>query len=88
MSQEQTQETTPELREAADHLLKAAYDYWRVLGAVAGSRAVLWLEDTAGRVVIFTRGEYRQHLMESIERRGLELHFTELPEKGVPNDPC
>lgn len=69
------------LRVAADALLAAAHHYWRELGAVAGSRAVIWLEDTAGRVVIFTRGEYRQHLMENIAQRGLELHFTELPPK-------
>lgn len=75
------------LRASADNLIAAAYAYWRELGAVAGSRAVLWLEDTAGRVVIFTRGEYRQHLMENIERRGLELHFTELPEKGPTHAP-
>jgi len=74
------QNEAPEsLRVAADALLEAAHRYWRELGAVAGSRAVIWLEDTAGRVVIFTRGEYRQHLMENIVQRGLELHFTELP---------
>ena len=76
------QNEVPEsLRVAADALLEAAYRYWRELGAVAGSRArgeVFWLEDTAGRVVIFT---YRQHLMENIRQRGLELHFTELPPK-------
>lgn len=73
------QNEVPEsLRVAADALLEAAYRYWRELGAVAGSRAVFWLEDTAGRVVIF---ESRQHLMENIRQRGLELHFTELPPK-------
>jgi len=79
MSENQAPES---LRTAADRLLQSAYAYWKELGAAVGSRAVIWLEDADGRVVIFTRGEYRQHLMESIHQRGHELHFMELPPKG------
>lgn len=62
--------TTPqgELREAANRLLTAAMDYYEAYRRAGCQGAVVWLKDTAGRMVILTRGEYRDTLMRNIDR--------------------
>ena len=55
------------LRESAQGLLDAAMDYWKEYNRAVARNAVVWLEDTDGRVVILTRGEYREELMENID---------------------
>lgn len=55
-----------ELFVAADALLAAAEAYHRAYIAAGLRAAVVWIEDTDGRLVILTRGEYRSHLMENI----------------------
>lgn len=50
---------------AAEALLKAAYDFWLTC---PDSSAVRWLEDTDGKVIIFTRGEYRDTLLRNIDK--------------------
>lgn len=57
---------TQELKDAGAELLRAAYAYWKAYQKTLGSGAVIWLEDTDGKLVIFTRGEYRQQLMSNI----------------------
>ena len=41
---------------AAQKVLDATYEFWK-LAPMKG--AVQWIEDANGRLVIFTRGEYR-----------------------------
>ncbi len=46
---------------AAIKAIDAMHDYWK-LNPCRG--AVQWLEDSDGRVLIFTRGEYRDRIMQ------------------------
>ena len=56
------------LHEAAQRLLDAAMEYWEVYKQATGGAAVVWLKDTDGRMVVLTRGEYRDTLMHNIDR--------------------
>lgn len=61
-----------DLQKSGDALMAAAYDYWEMChktGLVQG--AVVFLTDADGRMVVFTRGEYRAALMQNIDRLGL-----------------
>jgi hypothetical protein len=40
-----------------------------------GGSAVVWLDDSAGNTVIFTRGEYRRQLIGNIEFSGVPHEF-------------
>ena len=40
--------------------------------------AVQWVEDTDGRLIIFTRGEYKQALMKNVHDLGKPVEFFEL----------
>lgn len=55
------------LREAAQELLNAAMNYWEQNRKSGLRGAVVWVQDSDGRLVILTRGEYRQTLMENID---------------------
>lgn len=58
--------THDELREKGQALLTAAYEFWKVHRRLAGGRAVVWLKDTSGHFVLFTRGEYLPQIMSNI----------------------
>lgn len=59
------------LKAAADKLLAAAMDYWKVFQkANPPGGAVVWVEDDDGRLVILTRGEYRTRLMANVDSLG------------------
>ena len=53
-----------DVREAAQKAIDAMHEFFRVHPSHG---AVIWLEDDAGRVLVFTRGEYRDKLMAAIE---------------------
>jgi hypothetical protein len=55
------------LQTAGQKLLDSAYEYWQEYQRSIGNSAVVYLKDTNGRMVVFTRGEYREALMENIE---------------------
>ena len=57
---------TDQLRDKAVALLEAAQDYWNAYHEAGKRGAVVWLQDTTGRTVIVTRGEYRDILMRNI----------------------
>jgi len=48
-------------------LIKAAYEYWKEYQETNEPGAVVWLKDTSGCMVLFTRGEYSQDIMRNIE---------------------
>lgn len=48
-------------------LLDAAYDYWREMQRAGRHGAIFWLDDADGHTVIFTRGEYRGHLLGAVD---------------------
>ena len=61
-----------DLKAAADNLMNAAYDYWEMChktGLVQG--AVVFVTDAEGKMVLFTRGEYRKALIQNIDRLGI-----------------
>jgi len=49
-------------------LIAAAYDYWECHQKEAGGGAVVWLEDNSGHFVLFTRGEYKEEIMQAANR--------------------
>ncbi len=59
-------EPKDELREATVALLEAASSYHAAYMRAGLGAAVVWVEDTDGRLVILTRGEYRSHLMSNV----------------------
>lgn len=67
--------TMAQLEEEGRKLLEAAYNYWEAAHKAGISGAVIWLQDDDGKLVIFTRGEYRATLMQGIEKIGPARHF-------------
>lgn len=61
-------EPSGELAEVGRALLDAAMEYYDAYRRAGLGGAVVWLQDTDGRLVILTRGEYRDTLMRNIER--------------------
>ena len=67
--------TMADLQAAADKWMDAGYEYW-VAAAKAGiNGAVIWVADTDGRMSVFTRGEYRQTILQNIDRMGQAREF-------------
>jgi hypothetical protein len=60
---------SPELEAKGQALLDAAYEYWKQARKEGISGAIIWLDDNDGHTVIFTRGEYRGHLLSNIDHR-------------------
>ncbi len=56
-----------ELDRLGQALLTAALAYRKALSMQAAATAVVWVEYPTGELVIVTRGEYREQLMENIE---------------------
>lgn len=55
--------TTDPRHAAAKAALESMHAYWKI-DPFHG--AVQWIEDTEGRVIVFTRGEYREKIMRAI----------------------
>lgn len=53
-------------KEAGQKLLEAAYEFWSACQQEGQHGAVQWLEDCSGQLLVFTRGEYRQTIMNNI----------------------
>lgn len=66
-----------DLRRAAQALIDAAHAYWQEAQRAEAIRgaAVVWLEDSDGRIMIFTRGEYRGALLQGVERLRVPVYF-------------
>jgi hypothetical protein len=56
-----------ELDAAASELLEVAQRYWRLVNTHFASKAVVWLRDTSGQVVVMTRGEYGAQLQQFVD---------------------
>ena len=52
--------------ELAEKLFDAAFEYWDHFHCNHGSGAVVWVEDTQGRMIVLTRGEYKQQVKDAI----------------------
>jgi hypothetical protein len=53
-------------RRAGQKLMDVAYEFWEACHEEGQYGAVQWLTGTNGELLIFTRGEYREHLMRNI----------------------
>ena len=74
-------------RKAAMRLLDAAYDYWKVCHEEGQFGAVQWVDWVSGELLIFTRGEYRQTLMQNIDLLPTQPLFGErVPVDGYDDD--
>jgi hypothetical protein len=61
---------------AGTRLLEAAQEFWDACHEEGQHGAVQWLEDTNGKLIIYTRAEYRQQLMKSVhELPNNKAHF-------------
>lgn len=80
MSKESIDEAAKEdLRAKGRVLLEAAHDYWSAYKRAVGGAAVVWLEDDYGRLVVFTRGEYRDEILWNITPLLDRIHLGEEP---------
>jgi hypothetical protein len=61
---------------AAIRLLESAQAFWEACAIEGQYGAVQWLEDCDGRLLIYTRGEYRQELMSQVcKMPSSKVHF-------------
>lgn len=87
-----------ELQAVGQKLIDAAYAYWKLSHEAGFGGALFWLDDSAGKTVIFTRGEYRSTLLRNVDRLRFEggnedgsalgvkvnsYHLETAPENGV-----
>jgi hypothetical protein len=63
---------------AAKRVLEAMFEFWK-LAPFGG--AVQWIEDIRGRVVVFTRGEYRDRMMRAVGENLQPTSFFELEDE-------
>lgn len=59
--------TLEDLRAAGQVFLDAGQAYWDTFHKAGHSGAIVWLQGTGGELVLFTRGEYKSHLLQNIE---------------------
>lgn len=75
---------------AGQRLLDAALEFWNACREEGQDGAVQWLEGTGGELLIFTRSEYRDCLLQNIHRLSLtdQVHFfsEEIPADGQGAD--
>ena len=57
---------TDDMKEKAQALLDAAHAYWQACYEANSPGAIRWLRDTNDRLLVFTRGEYIEQIMENI----------------------
>lgn len=56
-----------ELKDAAAKLLAEAHSYFKIMQKRGLAGGCIWLTDSDGAMVVFTRGEYRTRLLQNIE---------------------
>jgi len=66
-------DTSDILYEKGRELITAAYEYWKEYQKTNPLDAVVWLKDTSGHMVLFTRGEYLSTIMKNIEPLSNEI---------------
>ena len=63
-------------KKAGQNLLTAAMNFWKACRDEGQHGAVQWLEGSNGELLIFTRAEYREHLMRGIHSMPSDkVHF-------------
>lgn len=74
-----------ELAKRGQALIDAGQAYWDEYRRVCGGDAVVWLLDDEGKLIVFTRGEYRGQIMENINRIRETMFFN--GEQAAPLSP-
>lgn len=71
MAQEiiETHTVTDAHNEAAQRLFDAAQEYWDWRNRHGLPGAVIWLRDDLGRLLVFTRGEYDEAILNAIRQQ-------------------
>lgn len=67
--------TMKQLHEEAKKFIDAGKSYFEAAHKAGIGGAVIWYEDTNEGLVLFTRGEYRQQLLQNIPMHGPAVHF-------------
>jgi hypothetical protein len=62
--------TKEELNEECRLFLEAGKRYWNAAQKAGVGGAVMWAQDQQGWGCVFTRGEYREHMMHGIHQIG------------------
>jgi len=75
--------TSDPRHEQSNRVIDEAQKFWNLQPYVG---AVQWIEDTLGRLVIFTRGEYRAELLAGVDRIGSQVELYQLPDP-LPEPP-
>lgn len=73
-------ERIKELRDVCSELHTAAKKFWKLQDKVTGSGAVKWVTFADGSVLIFTRAEYKDQLMNNIPSLGKTTNFANYEE--------
>jgi len=69
MMTNKTIDNKSELARKGTALLEAAHEYWKQYQKdEGGPGAVVWLDNTNGHFVLFTRGEYKDAIMAAAHR--------------------
>lgn len=70
-------------RQAGQKLLDAAYEFWQACHEEGQYGGVQWLEGSNGELIMFTRGEYRNTLLNNIyilhEQERVHLFSESMP---------
>jgi hypothetical protein len=65
-------------------LITAGQAFWDAKRLAGEGAGVVWLQDTTGRVLVFTRGEYRDAMMAAVERH-TPVRYFDVPEPASPH---
>lgn len=76
---------TIRMYKTAQKLLNAAHAFWEASWLSGSHGAVRWLEDDQGRLLIYSRGEYREQLLRNIHGANLEIESFDLIENEKPS---
>jgi len=55
------------IADIANRLLSVANEYWTEYNKICKSNAVVWLQSSDGQLIIMTRGEYTDELLDCIK---------------------
>ena len=68
MQTNKTIQSGEKLEQLAQDLIRAALEYWKQYQVDLGPSAVVWVEDTSGHFILFTRGEYKNAITAAATR--------------------
>ena len=67
--------TMTELAKVGEKFLAAGLEYWEAAHKAGIGGAVMWLTSENDAMVIYTRGEYREQILQTVGRMGPTINF-------------